>query len=94
MTTPFIFFAAFFPRWTLLLVWLFGTMPANDTPFAVDVLCALLAPRLLVAWWMFCMDMHPLLIAVFVLLELSEKFGGRRASSSSSSSSSRRKRKN
>lgn len=43
MGSLFLFFAFFFPRLTLLLVWLFGTMPANGTPFLADLLGAIFA---------------------------------------------------
>ena len=69
--------AAFFPRLTLLLFWVASAIPANQTPFLVDVLCAFFCPRLLVAWWLYEAGQHPLLVAVFVILELAEKFSSR-----------------
>ena len=76
MGSLFLFFAFFFPRATLLLTWLFGTIPANDTPFVVDVIGAIFAPRLLVAWWAYCLNLHPLLIILFVIGGVFELFGG------------------
>ena len=68
----FFLFAAFFPRLTLLIGWAFSLLPANDTPFMLDVICALLAPRLLVAWWGWHNGLHPLWSALFVALQFSE----------------------
>ncbi len=68
----FLFFAAICPRVTLAFCWLFGAIPANDTPLLVDLMGAIFMPRLLVAWWLWEGGHHPLLVAIFVLLELVE----------------------
>lgn len=93
MSSVFLFFVFFFPRLTLLLVWLFGTIPANDTSFVLDVIGAIFAPRLLVGWWLYVAGAHPLLIILFVLAGLSELFGGGSSVSTSSESGSNTKRK-
>ncbi len=85
MTNLFIFCSFFFPRITLFVCWLCSTIPINDTPFALDLLAFIVAPRLLIAWWMFILGMHPLLIMLFVLFGVLELF--------SSSSSSKKKKK-
>jgi hypothetical protein len=83
MSTTFLVFALLFPRPTLLVCWLCGTLPTNDTPFAADVLGALLAPRLLLGWWTHAdATVHPVWTALFVgLFVLSTLFGGARARS-------------
>lgn len=73
MSTCFLLSSAFFTRITLLVCWLFGALPENHTPLGVDVLAAIFVPRLLIAWWAYEAHMHPLIIAVFVLLEVMEK---------------------
>lgn len=87
MSTLFLFCAAFFPRLTLLVCYLFAGLPLNSTPFGVDLLCAFFCPRLLVAWWAFESGQHPLVVGLFCFLELAEKFRGLTVKSSSSSSS-------
>jgi len=77
LSTLFLFSSAFFARTTLLVCWLFGALPVNHTPFAVDVLAAVFAPRLLIAWWAYEAHMHPLVVVVFAALELFEKFSPR-----------------
>lgn len=51
MTTTFLILGLIFPRLTLLWCYLGGTLPANDTPFALDFIAAFLAPRLLILAW-------------------------------------------
>jgi len=53
-------------------LWVFSAIPANSTPFIVDMLCAIFFPRGLIAYWLYEMEAHPLLIAVFIILEVSE----------------------
>ena len=67
MPPLFLLFSFFFPRFTLVVVWLLGAMPANQTPFIADVLAAIFAPRFLIAWWLYEAQAHPLLIGLFVL---------------------------
>lgn len=57
----------FFPRITLVVAWYLEMMPANSTPFVLDVIAALFAPRLLIAWWLYEANAHPLLVGLFVL---------------------------
>ena len=83
MTDCFLVSAAFFPRTTLLIWWIIGAIPINHTPFIVDLICAILFPRGLVAWWLYEAGYHPLLVAVFVILEILETFGGSVSISSS-----------
>lgn len=52
MTGLFVGFALMFPRLTLFVCWVGSAIPANDTAFALDVVGALVAPRLLVGWWL------------------------------------------
>lgn len=87
MTCAFLFFSAFFPRWTLFLVWLVGAMPANSTPFIVDVLCAWFCPRGLIAYWLYEAGGHPLLIGLFAFLQLCEWFNALNRSTDSGSES-------
>jgi len=86
MTNMFIVFALFFPRLTLLICWLTSALPTNSTPFFVDILLAIFAPRFLVAFWLYEAGAHPLLIALFILFGLGEM--GRGGSSSRSSKGS------
>lgn len=53
-------------------------MPANDTPFALDVIAFIMAPRILIAWWLYVVGSHQLLILFFVffgILELGSAVG-------------------
>lgn len=45
-------------------------MPVNPTSFTVDVVGALFAPRLLIADWLYEGGYHPLLVAIFVVLQI------------------------
>jgi len=81
MTSIFIGLSLFFPRLTLLFYWLENNIPANDTPLIVDLIGAIFAPHLLVAWWMYVLGLHPLLIGFFVIAGLLELGGGSSASS-------------
>mgnify|MGYP001600007658 CR=1 FL=1 len=51
MSVAFLVCGLLFPRLTLLWCWFMGTMPANPTDHTTDVVCAILAPRLLIAYW-------------------------------------------
>lgn len=76
MTDLFIIVSIFFPRCTLAFCWLMECMPANSTPFAVDFLFFLFAPRFLIAWWLYEANAHPLLIGLFILVGLGELLKG------------------
>lgn len=76
MSNLFLFFGFFFPRATLLVCFVTGSMPANDTPFIADLLAAIVAPRLLIAWWLYATGAHPLLVVLFALGGLAELGGG------------------
>lgn len=76
MTSSFLIWALFFPRLTLLFTYFLGHMPPNDTPLALDVAGACLAPRLLVGYWAYTNHAHPLWIALFVICGVGELFGG------------------
>lgn len=52
MPSWFVLFSLFLPRTTLFLCWIFSAIPANETPFFLDVVAFLIAPRLLVAAWL------------------------------------------
>jgi hypothetical protein len=77
MTTAFLIFGLFFPRLTLLAYWLGESMPANSTPFALDVVAALVAPRLLIAAWAYESGQHPLWVVAYVLAFALATFAGR-----------------
>lgn len=76
MTTLFILCAFFFPRITLIACFFLGTMPPNDTPLAADIIAAIIAPRLLVAWWLYSANAHPLLVGLFAVGGIMELLGG------------------
>lgn len=83
MTNLFLLASFFAPRLTLACCYIFGFMPANTSPFAVDVICFFLFPRFLIAYWAYELGLHPLIWILFIvggLLELSAK--GRGSSSS------------
>ena len=84
MSGLFIGLSFLFPRLTLFFCWLAAAIPMNDTPFVLDVLCAIFAPRLLIAYWMYALGLHPLFIILFAVFGLAEIFGGSKASSRSS----------
>lgn len=80
MGACFLFSAAVFPRLTLLAAWCVSAMPANPTPLWLDALCAIFVPRALIAWWLYEAGAHPLLVGLFVLLEVMAKLSGGSAS--------------
>ena len=81
MSNLFLLLCLFFPRLTLLSTHLFGTMPANDTPYAIDVLMAIFFPRVLVAYWGQELGIHIGWIFMLVVFAVLEKAGsGRQAS--------------
>ena len=85
MSTLFMVFALLFPRITLLVTWLFGTMPVNDTPFWADALATLFAPRFLLAYWAYGLHEHIVWVALFVIVGIIELLGsGNRVSRSDS----------
>lgn len=88
MTAAFLFCSFLFPRLTLLVCALFGMMPANDTPLVADVIAFFVAPRLLIAWWLYEAGAHPLLVVLFAVGGLTELFGGGQAARSRRSRSS------
>jgi len=51
LTTGWLFAALLFPRCTLLWSNSHGLIPANDVPYWADVLCAICAPRFLIAYY-------------------------------------------
>lgn len=55
------------PRLTLHVI---GAMPLNSTSFGMDVVLGLLAPRLLIAFWMHEAEFHPLWVGLFILAEI------------------------
>jgi hypothetical protein len=82
-----------FPRLTLLGFYMFGNIPNNDTPFALDVLAAISMPRLLIAYYGWSSGfLHPLWAVLLVLLQIVESTrsvkGGTNSTSSSTNSSS------
>ena len=42
-------------------------MPVNDTPFWVDVLGSIFAPRFLIAYWTYTNHLHPFVTFLFIL---------------------------
>jgi len=76
MGTIFLLLAFFFPRLTLVGAWLLGDIPPNATPFVADVLATIVAPRLLVAFWLYDGGYHPLLVLIFGVGGLAELLGG------------------
>jgi len=46
--TWFLLVSLVLPRFTLLFWWLFGNLPYNETPFAVDFFTAIFLPRILI----------------------------------------------
>lgn len=67
MTTWFLFFTFGMPRTTLFLYYFFLEIPHNETPFALDLIGAIFAPHLLVAYWLYEANYHPLLVVLFVI---------------------------
>ena len=88
MSTFFLVCALFFPRLTLLITWLFGNMPANDTPLAADVIGAIFVPRFLIAWWAYNLNEHTAWVVLFVLFGIVELLKGGSSATSSSGSQS------
>ena len=70
MTACFLIGVGFFPRLTLLLCWLTHAMPTNTTPFLIDIIGVLFAPRLLIAYWLFAGGYSYWLVAIFTILGL------------------------
>ena len=53
VTTTVNIFGIFFPRLTLWIAWMKGYIPANDMPFAGEVLLTVLVPNVLLAIYNF-----------------------------------------
>lgn len=65
MSTLFLVCSFFFPRQTLLLTWLFFRMPDNPTELGLDILGAIIAPRLLISYWLYSADQSFILVGLF-----------------------------
>jgi hypothetical protein len=53
MNDWFLFFSLFFPRLSLWVAWMNGQVPRNDVPFFVDFCMTILAPRLLILYYIY-----------------------------------------
>lgn len=85
--------AFFLPRTTLLFLWFMDAMPANNTTFELDVVFAIIAPRALIAWWLYEAGAHPLLVGLFVITEITSRIGAAvRYNEGRQSSAERRRR--
>ena len=69
----FVAFALVLPRCTLLIAYVLGAMPANSTPWFLDVVTAVVAPRWLIAWWLHEAGWHPLWSILFVIIGAGSK---------------------
>lgn len=72
ITTTFLVLGLLFPRLTLLFTYLFGNMPDNSTPFGADVLCAILMPRFLIAFWVYEQHLNAIWIVLYVFFGIAE----------------------
>ncbi len=83
MTSLFLWFSLLFPRLTLLICFLAGEMPANETHILIDVFGAILFPRALIAYWIYDTypTISPMWVVVFVVLQLMESTTGTKKSS-------------
>lgn len=73
MTVAFLVPGIFLPRLTLFICWVIGAIPSNDTPFALDVIGGIIAPRALIAWWAYQdPGTHPLWAVLFAALQVIE----------------------
>ena len=77
----FYFVGTFFPRITLFVFYMLGMIPSNDVPLVLDLIMAIFLPRLLLAYYGYLHDLHPLWIALLVLLQAYESFRGVRQQS-------------
>ena len=75
MSTAFLVFGLFVPRLTLLASYLSDNIPPNDTPFALDVVGSLIAPRLLIAYWTYTNQEHLLWTLLYVASFAAAWFG-------------------
>lgn len=78
MSTLFLVLGLILPRITLLVAWLSDSLPANDTPFALDVVGTIIAPRLLIAYWTHTNQEHVLWTILYVVMFLAVFVGQRR----------------
>lgn len=73
----FIGLGLFFPRITLLITWLFFTIPSNDVPFFLDILGVCFFPRALIAYYIYFNygfeGFWAFLIVIFCFFEFMEK---------------------
>lgn len=76
ISTLFLILGLIFPRLTLFVCWLTGSIPANTTPFALDVIGALFLPRFLIAVWAYEAHVHIGWVVAYVVLGLAELLGG------------------
>lgn len=50
LPTEFLIFSLFFPRLSLLFLWLQSLVPMNPTPFWLDFALTAIVPRVMVLW--------------------------------------------
>lgn len=85
MTTAFLVLGLLFPRITLLWCYFVAGIPTNDTPFALDVMASVFAPRLLIAWWAYhTPGVHPLWTVLYVVVWAAVVLGQRSSASTQS----------
>lgn len=53
MNTWLLLFSLFCPRISLWIAWMNGQIPQNDVPFAMDAFLAIIAPRLLMLYYIY-----------------------------------------
>jgi hypothetical protein len=72
MTTEFLVLGLLFPRLTLVIAWILGGIPVNDTPLLADALGTVFVPRFLIAFWAYNAQVHPIWVILYVVLGLAE----------------------
>lgn len=73
----FLLFSLFFPRICLIIAWVSGSIPPNNTPFILDFLLAIIFPRVLILFYIYTnMGFHPWFWIHLIVIVLFCCFGG------------------
>lgn len=70
-----LFFSLFFPRISLFIAWMTGSIPCNNVPFFFDLIGAIVFPRLLIIYYIWYAELGTgWMVAHIVALILAKLF--------------------
>lgn len=82
MSDWFLIGGLFFPRLTLVVSYLDGSIPANDSPFMLDLIATMCWPRFLIAYWAYhTPGVNQMWVVALIAAGLGELFAGAKGSS-------------